>query len=336
MNLNIRPEIFEDKVAIREVNILAFGNRRDEADLVDRIRESEHFVPELSLVAERNNVVVGHLLLSKASIIDTGSKATVIALAPIAVLPDHQKQGIGKLLIREGLKKCKELGFGLVFLIGHPDYYPKFGFKPARQLGYELMQFQVPDEVFMVCELEEGAIGSVQGELIYPKAFFPEMTFTIRRVTDQDIPFLWDMLFESLYTPEGQEPFIREILQEPYLAKYVDGWGRQGDIGFIAMNSEDQAVGSITARLFNEENKGFGYVADDIPELGMAIRTGYRGYGIGKTLMKALFDGLKEAGVKQVSLSVDPANTAAVRLYERFGFVQVGLVGTSITMVAPI
>lgn len=162
------------------------------------------------------------------------------------------------------------------------------------------------------------------------------MTFTIRRATAQDVAFLWDMLFESLYAPEGQEPFSREILQEPHLAKYVKGWGRPGDIGYIAVNKEGQAVGSITARLYDEANKGFGYVADDIPELGMAILSEYRGHGLGKSLMTALFDALKEAGVKQVSLSVDPGNTAAVKLYERFGFVEVGVVGTSITMIAPV
>lgn len=162
------------------------------------------------------------------------------------------------------------------------------------------------------------------------------MTFTIRRATLQDVPFLWEMLFESLYAPEGQEPFSREVLQEQYLAKYVEGWGRPGDIGYIAVNKEGQSIGSITARLFNEANKGYGYIADDIPELGMAIHSEYRGHGLGKSLMTALFNGLKEAGVKQVSLSVDPGNTAAVKLYERYGFVEAGVVGTSITMVAPV
>ena len=80
--------------------------------------------------------------------------------------------GIGSMLINEGLKRVKELDYGLVLLIGHPSYYPKFGFKPARQFGLELRQFDVPDEVFMVCELKAGELDHVQGELQYPPAFF--------------------------------------------------------------------------------------------------------------------------------------------------------------------
>ncbi|WP_328276957.1 N-acetyltransferase [Paenibacillus chibensis] len=95
----------------------------------------------------------------------------MIALAPLAVSPEHQKQGIGKRLMQEGLKRCQNLGYSLVLLIGHPEYYPKFGFKPARPLGLELKQFAVPDDVFMVCELQEGALVRIQGELIYPEVF---------------------------------------------------------------------------------------------------------------------------------------------------------------------
>ena len=336
MNIIIRKETLEDRAQIREVHIHAFGNRMDEAELVDRIRESSGFIPELSLVAENEIGIVGHLLISKAEVVSKAGRHPVIVVAPLAVSPAYQKQGIGSQLMLQGLEISRALGYTLVFLIGHPHYYPKFGFKPARSFGYDLKQFNVPDEVFMVCELQEGAASLMDGELKYPPTVFPDMTFTIRQATKEDELFLWDMLFESLYTPEGQEPFSREILQEPFMAKYVEGWGRPGDIGYIAVNSNGEAVGSITARLFNEDNKGFGFVADDVPELGMAIRSEYRGHGLGKALMSALFNGLKEFGVQKVSLSVDPDNTPAVRLYERFGFVQTGVVGTSITMVAPV
>jgi putative acetyltransferase len=79
---------------------------------------------------------------------------------------------IGSKLIREGLKRCSELGYELVFLIGHPTYYPKFGFKPARKYGFDLKQFNVTDEVFMVCELKEGKLNHITGELRYPSSFF--------------------------------------------------------------------------------------------------------------------------------------------------------------------
>ncbi len=154
--------------------------------------------------------------------------------------------------------------------------------------------------------------------------------------TAADENFLWDMLYESLYVQDGDEPFSRDVLEEPFMQKYVAGWGRAGDLGYIAMNAEGVPVGSITIRFFDEANKGFGFVHEDIPELGMALRPACRGQGWGTRLMQALFTEMKEKGIKQVSLSVAPENTAAVRLYKRFGFREVGMFGTSITMVADV
>lgn len=167
----IRTEALEDCKQVRRVNVLAFGGREDEANLVDRVRMSEGFIPYLSLVAEAEGRIVGHLLLSKAAVINEDASYEVIVLAPIAVLPEYQRQGIGKQLIAEGLLRCKELGYGLVLLIGHPTYYPKFGFKPARSIGLELKQFDVPDDEFMVYEAFENTRRRIEGELQYPKAF---------------------------------------------------------------------------------------------------------------------------------------------------------------------
>ncbi|MDR9856520.1 GNAT family N-acetyltransferase [Paenibacillus sp. VCA1] len=162
------------------------------------------------------------------------------------------------------------------------------------------------------------------------------LNYAIRPISDQDIPFLWDMLYESLYVPEGGKPFGREILQDPAIAKYAEHWGRPGDIGWIAVTDDGQPMGTITARLFDESNRGYGYIGPDVPELGMAISQSYRGKGIGTALMKALFDELRKQGISRVSLSVDPNNEAAVKLYRRFGFIDVGVVDTSITMVADV
>ncbi|MGZ9584488.1 GNAT family N-acetyltransferase [Paenibacillus marinisediminis] len=172
MTIRVRTEQHEDHQAIRDVNIAAFDNRNDEADLVDRIRQSLYYVPMLSIIAEDDGEIVGHLMLSEAEVTEGDQHHKVIALAPIAVMPDRQREGIGKLLIEVGLKRCKELGYSLVLLIGHPTYYPKFGFVPARAHGLELRQFQVPDEVFMVYELQEHALERISGELKYPPAFF--------------------------------------------------------------------------------------------------------------------------------------------------------------------
>jgi putative acetyltransferase len=168
----IRTETEADYTVVYQLNYKAFGNREDESRLVERIRLSNRFVPELSIVAEENNEIVGHLLLSKAEVVDESKIHEVIVLAPIAVHPNYQKNGIGSKLIREGLAGCKESGLYIVFLIGHPMYYPRFGFKPARKYGIELIQFKVPDDVFMVCELREGELNKIKGELIYPQSFF--------------------------------------------------------------------------------------------------------------------------------------------------------------------
>ena len=162
------------------------------------------------------------------------------------------------------------------------------------------------------------------------------MNFSIRPIREEDIDFLWEMLYQSLYVPEGQKPFERSILQDPYISKYMEGWGRAGDFGFIAENEKGQRIGSITARCFDEENKGFGYIANDVPELGMALLAEYRGNRIGTALMNELIQEAKKMSIKKVSLSVDPGNEAAMKLYERFGFKVVGKVDTSFTMVVDV
>jgi len=168
----IRTEEIKDYQEVYNLNFEAFDGRDDEAVLIEKVRTSDYFVPELSLVAEIEGKIAGHLLLSKANVIEgENNHHEVIVLAPIAVKPEFQKSGIGGKLILEGLKRCRDLGYSLVFLIGHPDYYPKFGFKPARQFRIELKQFHVPDHVFMVCELVEGKLNVTKGELKYPETF---------------------------------------------------------------------------------------------------------------------------------------------------------------------
>lgn len=174
MITNIRTERADDFEAVFSLHAAAFGNREDESRLVENIRLSDCFVQELSLVAEERRRIVGHALFSKAEVVDEDRKHEVIVLAPIAVMPDFQRKGIGGKLIQEGIRRCTELGFPYIFLIGHPTYYPKFGFAPARQFGFELKQYEVPDEVFMVQHLHvlEGMPAISKGELRYPKSFF--------------------------------------------------------------------------------------------------------------------------------------------------------------------
>jgi putative acetyltransferase len=164
----IRPELDRDIVAIRVLNTLAF-KREKEAKLVEAIRASEFFVPELSLVAVTNEVI-GHILFSIISIETSNRSVPTLGLAPMAVRPEYQNQGVGSALVREGLKKCEELGFEHVVVLGHPNFYPKFGFRPAKTKGIE-PPFQVPDEVFMVYEIKSGSLNDINGKVKYPPAF---------------------------------------------------------------------------------------------------------------------------------------------------------------------
>lgn len=147
------------------------------------------------------------------------------------------------------------------------------------------------------------------------------MSFEIRKLEKHDIPFLWDMLYESAFVPEGQKPFPRTILDEPSVSKYVDGWGEQsGDIGLIA-EIDKQPIGATWLRLFDEAQRGYG--DDETPEIGMAILKEFRGKGIGKSLMHVLETQAKKYGYQKLCLSVDPRNPTH-RLYEQFGYVRVG------------
>lgn len=144
--------------------------RAAEGRLVNLLRESEHFVPGLSLVAVEDSRVVGHILFTRLAIETQDGVFESLILAPVAVLPAFQGQGIGSGLVAEGLKACKKLGFKAVVVVGHPAYYPRFGFTSARAKGLDA-PFPVPDEAFMVQELVPGALDGVKGVIRLPKEF---------------------------------------------------------------------------------------------------------------------------------------------------------------------
>lgn len=149
--------------------------------------------------------------------------------------------------------------------------------------------------------------------------------YHVRPLTPADQPFLWEMLYQSLYVPEGGQPFPEEMLQQLEIAKYVQDWGREHDRGFVAEDEQGQPLGAVWMRLFSGEEKGYGYVDEGTPEIGMAVLPAYRGQGLGTRLLSQL---LRSAEGKYdcVSLSVGGGNPAG-RLYERLGFEEVGVAG---------
>jgi GNAT superfamily N-acetyltransferase len=139
--------------------------------------------------------------------------------------------------------------------------------------------------------------------------------------------FLMDMMYESIHIPENK-PSKEELLNLPHLKKYSEGWGRKGDRAIIAF--EDHfPVGAAWYRLYTEDQKGYGYVDDKTPELGIAVMKKVRGKGIGNLLMENLIETASKDGFTSLSLSVDPKNNQAVQLYKKLGFEQCGISGTS-------
>jgi putative acetyltransferase len=167
--LTIRPEQPADHEQVFRVNHLAFG-QPDEARLVEALRRSPAFIPELSLVAVEDDRVVGHILFSRIAVRSGATTHDALALAPMAVLPEHQRQGVGSSLVRRGLADARGLGYGVVVVVGHPEYYPRFGFIPGEPLGIR-PPFEVSPGAFMVLELQPGARADVHGDVEYPPEF---------------------------------------------------------------------------------------------------------------------------------------------------------------------
>ena len=161
-----RPEQPGDHEATRRVHQDAFGEEGGEAELVDALRESGEHVPELCLVAEEGGEVVGHIVFSRAQL---ESGHAVLALAPMAVLESWQRRGVGSLLIEEALRLAAETDYPLVIVVGHPGYYPRFGFEPAAGHGV-LAPWEVPAEAWMLLRLPADVPGA-RGLVRYPAAF---------------------------------------------------------------------------------------------------------------------------------------------------------------------
>jgi putative acetyltransferase len=165
----IVPESPDRIDAIAQINRQAFGGE-EEVDLVAKIRDSEYFIPELSLIALVDGEPVGHIMFSPVHVVSLQKRTPLLSLAPMAVHPEHQRKGIGSKLVEQGLAAAKSLGHRAVIVIGHPGYYPRFGFMPASAFRIA-SPFDVPDEAFMALELEPGALKGIAGTVEYSPPF---------------------------------------------------------------------------------------------------------------------------------------------------------------------
>lgn len=166
----MRPEQPMQYSAIRRIHEAAFG-RADEAGLVEALRKSPAYIRGLGIVAQEERQPVGHILFTRIELVSGQGSRPAAALAPLAVLPEYQKAGIGGQLVRYGLQKCEEQGFPLVVVLGHKWYYPKFGFEPAARYG---ISFPLPledEDCLMVCAADPAALEGASGVVRYPPEF---------------------------------------------------------------------------------------------------------------------------------------------------------------------
>ena len=162
----IRVEKENDRDAVFAVNGSAFATSA-EATLVDVLREQAQ--PVVSLVAEDNGNIVGHIMFSPV-LLSGYPDLKMMALAPMAVTPEYQRKGVGSALVRAGLELCRKLGFVAVVVLGHTEYYPRFGFSPSSRFGID-SEYDVPEGVFMAMELAPEALSGITGRVKYHAAF---------------------------------------------------------------------------------------------------------------------------------------------------------------------
>jgi ribosomal protein S18 acetylase RimI-like enzyme len=145
----------------------------------------------------------------------------------------------------------------------------------------------------------------------------------LRPAQEEDLPFLREMLFEASYLESEARPQFEEGLRDPTVSMYLEHWGRPGDSALIAIDQDGKPSGAAWYRLFTPDLPGWGYIDPQTPELAIAVASGSRGKGIGSELLKSLIEVARQQGHPRLSLSVDPINYGAFRLYERLGFREV-------------
>ena len=172
MNFAIEPERLQDVVAVRNVVRRAFDHHQCVADMVDLIRASPQYIPELTLTARIGQDVVGFVMLSHAEVVGAdGTRHGVLTLSPLAVAPDHERQGIGSALVRAGLTAAEATGYGLVTLEGSPTFYGRLGFRYAADFAITIdLPEWAPPEAAQVYTLRTYD-STMRGKLEYPPAF---------------------------------------------------------------------------------------------------------------------------------------------------------------------
>jgi len=311
--LTIRQETRLDYQGIYDLTKAAFAGTEhadgDEQELPERLRNRPGYRPELSLVAEQDGQLVGHILFTEIPI----GEHRALLLGPVSVVPETQGRGIGGALIAAGHRIAERLGFTACVLVGHESYYPRFGYVPIQAHGITF-PCDAPAACMMVKFLSEAG-KAVKGAAIFPPEHMP--TTTVREIRPADIPQMTEFLYHAIFQPPGTERLPREAIFQPDVHIYIDNFdpaATTGDCGVVA-EIGGKPVGMAWTRII----PGYGHIDEDTPELAISVLPEYRGKGIGAKLMGRLFDLLRERGYAQTSLAVQTKNPAC-RFYRRLGY----------------
>lgn len=313
----IRPERPDDRAAIHRVHVAAFPTDT-EARIVDALRTSGQLT--LSLVAETPAGVVGHIAFSPVEVTrPDGARVGGLGLAPVAVAPTHQRTGLGAALITEGLQRLRAADHGFCVVLGHADYYPRFGFVPAshHDVRWEL---PAPDANFMIQELAPGGLTGVTGVARYrPEIMFADPIATARLRLRP-----WSAADLDELQPFVAEAHVRRylfddaIMSREWLADQLHLSTRQ----FVT-----RGLGLHTARLPDGALVGFtGFMPspDPTPELVFAVAHAYARRGHGREMAQAMLEQAQVRGHRQITARTDAPNLASQALLRRLGFTLVG------------
>lgn len=332
--LIIRRENNKDHEPVYSLIESAF-NRSSESALVEKLRYSDAAIPELSLVATLHNKIVGHILFTKIKIINDQQIATsALALAPLSVLPQFQNKGIGKRLIETGLEKAKELGYKLVSVLGHADYYPRFGFLPAGRFHIEA-PIAVPPQNFMVIELTDGALEETTGLVEYA----PEFNILSARVrsgliieTERLIlrPLTYPQLVNYVKCDHSLEKELNLNRSSRTLSDELKEAFEQSIFPNVADTSKNHLYATIWTAISKAENIMVGdicmygepSVAGEV-EIGYGTYAEFQQMGYMTEIVGGFIQWLNaQPLVNSVFASTEKTNTASFKVLEKNGFIK--------------
>ena len=303
MKITIRPEMPDDREAVRKVHESAFESD-DEARLVEAVREGGFAV--VSLVALVEGALVGHILFSRLAIKTESQSLGGLSLAPMAVLPGYQRRGIGSRLVEAGSEACREQGHRIVLVLGHPEFYPRFGF--SAELARPIESPFGGGEAWMALELEPGAMNGIEGRVEFSppfRMFEPALQIVpVKREQFADWLRLREAVYSGLARSFHEQEMESIFADEDKLVLLAVAGGR--GVGMIEVSLRNIVDGCLTSPV--------GYVE------GISVDSAFRGAGLSRRLLEKAEDWCRSKGCREIATDAELDNTEAQRFHRHMGF----------------